>query len=122
MKGAMMKTAEVIELVNATIGDLKVLSANVGERDELTETLARLKAAVADEADKLAQLKREFGELDRRHAREVGKVQAEYSRLVEANTEKQREVNRLDVELDKRKRELGGVMGQIEAIKQKLGG
>jgi chromosome segregation ATPase len=117
-----MQTQEMIKLVNTTLDDLRALSGGLGERDELTETLARLKAAVTDEADKLASLKREFADLDRRHASNVGQVQAEYSRLVSANTEKQKELNRLDVELDKRKSDLAAVNSQINAIKQKLGG
>jgi hypothetical protein len=70
----------------------------------------------------LAALKAEIADRDRRHVNEVTKHQAEYTRLIEANTEKQKEVNRLDKELDQRKRELADVNAALDKWRQKLNG
>jgi len=113
---------ELTKQLPTFIESLKVFRDEVGEYDDLKERLVRMKDETVTAELNLASLKKEFAELDRRRAHEVGKAQAEYSRLVAANNEKQKELNRTNADLDQRKAELKGVMGQIDAIRQRLVG
>ena len=115
LQGAMRHVADAIAM-------MKELSGGLGERDELTEELARLKAAVADATDNLDDLKREFADLDRRRAQRIVQHQYEDSRLISSLAEGRKELNRLDKELGVRRKELADVNAAIDRVRQKLNG
>jgi hypothetical protein len=104
------------------IPGLKVLASEVGERDELIETLARLRAETVEAENNLIDLKKEFGDLDRRRALRIVQYQDEDARLIGSIAEGRKELNRLDAELTQRKAELNAVLAQINAIRARLNG
>jgi predicted nucleic acid-binding Zn-ribbon protein len=103
------------------IADLRLLSEQCGELGEIRDEIARAKSESETVSKNLAVLKQEFLNMQRQHGEMFHKFREEHKQLTQQSHDKQREIARLDAELDKRRSEHAKVTAEIAAIRQLLG-
>jgi predicted RNase H-like nuclease (RuvC/YqgF family) len=109
-------------MLDTTLSDLRALSAQLGEFDDMTAELGKVKAAHDTAAGSLAMLKQEFSDLDRQRAQLIRKMQVEQANLTADCGVKQRESDKLDVELSRKRGELEKIKAEFERFRRMVGG
>jgi predicted RNase H-like nuclease (RuvC/YqgF family) len=109
-------------MLDTALGDLRALSAQLGEFDDMNAELAKVKAEADAAAGKLAMLKQEFADLNRQRTQLVRKMQLEQAQLTSDCGVKQRERDKLDVELSRKRAELEKIKTEFERFRKLVGG
>jgi uncharacterized protein YukE len=97
------------------IADLRLLSEQCRDLGEMRGEIARAKAESEATSKNLARLKQELVDITRQHGEAVRSFREEHKRLTTQSQEKQREVARLDAELNKGRAELAKIRQLLEA-------
>ena len=105
-------TAETMgaeSLAKRIIADLRLLGEQCGELGAMRDEIARAKSESETVSKNLARLKQEFLDMQRQHGEMLHKFQVESKQLTAQSHDKQREIVRLDAELDKGRSELAKI-------------
>ena len=100
-------TAET--LAKRIIADLRLLGEQCAELGKMRDEIARAKSESEAVSKDLARLTQEFLQMQRQHGEMVRRFQVENKQLTAQSHDKQREVLRLDAELDKGRSELAKI-------------
>jgi uncharacterized protein YukE len=96
------------------IADLRLLSEQCSELGVMRDEIARTKSESETVSKTLTQLKRELSDMRRQHGEMLHKFQVDSKQLTQQSHDKQREINRLDAELDKGRNELAKIRQLLE--------
>jgi predicted nucleic acid-binding Zn-ribbon protein len=96
-------------LAKRIIADLRLLGEQCGELGKLRDEIARARSESETVSKNLAVLKQELLNMQRQHGEMLHKFQVESKQLTAQSHDKQREVMRLDAELDKARSELAKI-------------
>jgi hypothetical protein len=114
--------AQPLQLLTGIISNLRVLGDQCGELGEMKDELLRVRAELGLEKRNLATMKGEVAEAQAQYNKLAGKCQDDYTRMMTANTEKQKELNRTNAELDRVKAGLAVANAEFEKLRKKFGG